>query len=300
VAAAARGASASKRLTFLAVAYIGASTSMLYVRRAQHYGYLYVTGDGAPLHSLRYHFLGMCAVFLLCLMVLDHFVTAGRIRRSTVWVGVLIVLLLYSPSFPNMHWRSDQSWPPIAHLLRHRIDPATDAGWSPAYPRPAGGEKGTETPAALPAIIRILPPTWAMQLLLPPGTPQGYQFPEGPRLLGVDSQVADGQVQIDLFWQTAGGEGYTAFVHLLDQAGSRLGGADVLLEPPQEPLLVLPAAQSHLPHLVWSTRHIFALPAELAAGRYDVAVGLYSLPQGQLTPGSAVILDEQVEIDVHE
>ena len=126
-----------------------------------------------------------------------------------------------------------------------------------------------------------------MVLYLPPGSPQGYLFPEGLRLLSVDSHVAGDQVQVDLDWQTPGTQDYTAYVHLLDKQGTRINGADVKLEPP---------AGAHKPDDIWSTHHVFALPPGLEDGSYDVAIGLYTLQQDQVVPGSAVIVRNQVHI----
>ncbi len=305
VASAVKGTSSSdKRLMYLAMAYIAAGTAALYARRAPFYGYLFSSNDGVPLHSVRYHFLGMCAIFLLCLMVLDHFVSEGRLRRRWIWTGALIVLLLYSPNFAVAHWPNDPSWPKVAHLLLHRIDPAAPGAvaWSAAYPLPTDAEANNGEPAVLPLSVRIMPPHWAMTLYLPPGTPQGYLFPEGPRLLSIDNQIAGDQVQIDLSWQAHGVEGYTAYVHLLDKQGMRLAGADVRLDLPSDsqryrPLE--PALQIYEPALVSSTQHVFSLPVGLEAGIYDVAIGLYTNDQGQVKPGSAVILRAQVEIGSH-
>ena len=127
-----------------------------------------------------------------------------------------------------------------------------------------------------------------MVLYLFPGSPQGYLFPEGLRLLSVDSHVAVDQVQVDLDWQTPDTQDYTAYVHLLDKQGTRINGADVKLEPP-------PGA--HKPEDILSTHHIFSLPPGLEGGSYDLAIGLYTLPQqGQVIPASAVIVRKQVQI----
>lgn len=293
-----RGAS-DKAATYLAVAYIAASTSALYILRSPFYGYLFASATTAPLHSMRYHFLGICAVLLLCLMVLDHLLAQRRISRSLIWVGLLIVFLLHSPNFRIAHWGADRSWPRTVHLLTHRIDAASpDAvAWSASYPQPASLAPGNGGDGVHPLRVPILPAGWTMVLLLPPGSPQGYLFPEGPRLLSVDSRVAGDELQIELFWQTPGDQEYTAFVHLLDEGGTRIGGADIRLEPPLVPQIdrSKPPAPA-TPETVWSTLHVVPLPPGLEPGSYDVAVGLYKLAQEQLLPGSTVIVRDQLHI----
>lgn len=281
------------RNTYLALAYIIASSALLYIRRSPAYHYPFATGEGATLLALRYYFLGICAILLLSMVVVDSLVTQQRIALSTAWIGVLILVLLYSPDFALWRWWNP-NWPHTVHLLNHIVDPhAQDAvTWSPQYPQPASSAE----PAAT-AVVQLRIPTspegWSMVLELGPNQPHGYLFPEGPRLLSVESQVHGDELEVDLDWQTetAGRKDtlqrYTAYVHLLNKEGARIDGADVTLEPPQD---------SREPDEVWTTHHVIALPKGLGAGSYDLAIGLYTLHEGDITPGSAVIVRNQVHI----
>ena len=277
-----------RRWLYFALAYIAISTAALYLRRAPVYHYPFASSVGAPLDSLRYFFLGICAVYLLYLMILDHFVAEQRITGSLIWIVVLIVVLLDSPNFALWRWW-DPDWPHAVHLLDHVIDPAAPdtIAWSSSYPPPSNLTPGEEASAALPLRIPIAPEGWTMVLYLPPGGPQGYLFPEGLRLLSVNSHIVGDQVQVELDWQTPDSQDYTAYVHLLDRQGTRINGADVKLEPP-------PGA--HKPDDIWSTNHVFTLPLGLENGSYDVAIGLYTFQQDQVAPGSAVIVRNQVHI----
>ena len=130
-----------------------------------------------------------------------------------------------------------------------------------------------------------------MVLNLQSSQPQGYAFPEGPRLLSVDSRVHREEIEIILDWQTGTQTGtvpaYTVYVHLLDKNGTRIDGADVKLEPPPS------TGESDE---VWATHHIIARPEGLDDGGYDLGIGLYTQDHGNLIPGSAVIVRNQVQI----
>ncbi len=193
----------SRRWIVLALVYIIVSTTALYLRRAPVYHYPFASSDVAPLDSLRYFFLGISTVYLLCLMALDHFVTEQRVAASLIWIAVLIVLLLDSPDFALWNWR-DSGWSHTAHLLDHIIDPAAPGAvaWSSSYPPPSNPTPAQGDSAAVSLRVPISPEGWNMVLYLHPGSPQGYLFPEGLRLLSVDSHVAGDQVQVDLDWQT--------------------------------------------------------------------------------------------------
>ncbi len=278
----------SRRWIYLALAYIVVSTAALYLRRAPVYHYPFASSEVAPLDSLRYFFLGISGVYLLCLMVLDHFVTEQRITGSLIWIAVLIVLLLDSPNFVLWRWW-DPDWSHTVHLLNHIIDPAVPDAvtWSSSYPPPSKPTASHEASAAISLRIPISPQGWTMVLNLPSGSPHGYLFPERLRLFSVDSHMTGDQLQVDLDWQIPDPQDYTAYVHLLDKQGTRINGADVKLEPP---------FSAPKPDDIWSTHHVFALPPGLEDGGYDVAIGLYTLQQDQVLQGSAVILRNQVHL----
>lgn len=281
------------RSTYLALAYIIASSTLLYIRRSPAYHYPFAAEEGATILALRYYFLGICALLLLYVAAADGLITQQRMALSTAWIGILIVVLLYSPDFALWRWWNSD-WPHTVHLLNHVIDPNTPdtVTWSPQYPRPTPIAETAAGGTVLSLRLPISPEGWTMVLNLQPNQPQGYVFPEGPRLLSVDSQVHGDELEVDLDWQTKTAtltgsiRNYKAYVHLLDKNGARIDGADVPLEQPEV----------HEPDEVWTTHHVMALPEGSDAGSYDLAIGLYTLDGGNLIPGSAVIIRNQVHL----
>ncbi len=87
-------------------------------------------------------------------------------------------------------------------------------------------------------------------------------------------------VELKLLWQAINTpqQDYTVFVHLLDEAGNLVAGYD------SQPV------QGQYPTTIWSTNeqipdsHHLTLPANIIAGQYRLAVGLYHQPTGQRLP----------------
>lgn len=279
----------NKRDTYISLVYIGVCTAAVYVEPSPIYQYPFANKPTeVPLDSIRYFFLAIVAVYLLTLIVLDRAIALRKLTAGTMWVGMLILLLLYSPTFALPRW-PDPDWSRYVHLLENIIDPSARGFVTQPTQDPPSTGKASSSDGQEPLHLRIpiSPEGWNMVLDLPAGNPQGYVFAEGPRLLGISSQVAGDELQIDVFWQTPGALDYTAYVHLLDGEGQRMTGTDVALGP---------QAAVHKPDEVWTTQHSMALPATLSNGSYDIAIGLYLLQQDQLIPGSAVIMRDQVQI----
>ena len=121
-----------------------------------------------------------------------------------------------------------------------------------------------------------------------PQHPVSYRLGEAVRLTGYDlpEHVSPGDVlPLTLYWQASGhtDRPYTVFVHVVDEHGRMAAQAD------SQP------AEGSYPTDLWGVDeaitdpHALSLPAELTAGSYQVAVGLYSLE----TQGRLPVLDGQ-------
>jgi hypothetical protein len=96
-----------------------------------------------------------------------------------------------------------------------------------------------------------------------------------------DTTIARGQsLGLDLFWRgdRALRDAYTVFVHLTDASGQVLADADS------------PPSQGLYPTTRWSPgetvrdRHILKIPADLAPGEYQIAIGMYLPATGARLP----------------
>ncbi len=98
-------------------------------------------------------------------------------------------------------------------------------------------------------------------------------FEQGITLLGIDGVegTPGDTIPLTLYWQATStpDSEYTIFVHLLNQAGERIAGADA------------PPAANFYPTSMWRSgdliddMHLLALPDDLAPGVYKINVGLY-------------------------
>jgi hypothetical protein len=295
-------ANRSKRAVCVALLYAGVSTAVLYVDRAPLYNYSFVTTpEGVPFTALRYFFLAIAAVLLIVLITIDRWVAQKQISLGVVGLGVAVVLLHYSPSYPAAAWWNP-NWPQYAWLLNNVIDRHAPGGvgWSAQYPESAGALAVNDEQGPVSLRIPIAPQGWDMVLNLQPQQAQGYVFPEGLRLLGVNSEQQGANLVITVYWQMAPAEQdvavqaeepsageATAYVHLLNDDGERITGTDVRVASSQANLWG---------DAVWSTQHLLELPEQTAPGPHDVAVGVYWLAEEEVIPGSAVILRDVVEI----
>jgi hypothetical protein len=96
------------------------------------------------------------------------------------------------------------------------------------------------------------------------------------RLLGYDLQVARGQADLKLYWQTREhiAADYKVFVHVLDEKGNLAAQVDRL------------PADGKYPTRIWEKDEkivdVYALPIKnLAVGRYKIVVGMYAPETGE-------------------
>ena len=98
----------------------------------------------------------------------------------------------------------------------------------------------------------------------------GISFEEGISLSGYDLVPGD-PIRLTLHWKAdrRPSQDYTVFVHLLDENGDWLAGADA------------PPVNGFYPTALWQAddrvddRHLLTVPPDLPPGRYSVLVGLY-------------------------
>jgi hypothetical protein len=117
-----------------------------------------------------------------------------------------------------------------------------------------------------------------------PATALDVAFARGITLAGYDlvpQPVAPGNpAHLTLYWQAGDSpsQDYTVFVHLLDGESQRVAGADA------------PPVAGFYPTSLWQAgdwvddRHLLPVPADLAPGRYTIAVGLYDPVSGTRLP----------------
>jgi len=79
------------------------------------------------------------------------------------------------------------------------------------------------------------------------------------------------EMTVTLYWTASGpvAESYTIFAHLLTTSFKMHGGADLDPRPPTEEWVAGETVE---------TVHTFTVPADAPAGRYQIEIGLYTLP----------------------
>jgi hypothetical protein len=110
--------------------------------------------------------------------------------------------------------------------------------------------------------------------------PTEVEFGERIMLLGYDREMLAGELQLTFYWQAERSldQNWTVFVHLLDEGGTLRSQHDGQ-----------PRA-GHYPTSVWDPGevvddpHRLMLPTDLADGKYQVIVGLYSVESGERLP----------------
>lgn len=141
--------------------------------------------------------------------------------------------------------------------------------------------------------LPIAPDGWYMTLFVPNQWRGVVDFPEGLRLLDYSVACNKADLLVDLFWlgdsktSYADKHYYTAYVHVLNQAGERVSGYDVLLKPEDE---------YRLPETVLRSRHPIPLPEGLSEGTYYLAIGLYNLTDSELVPGNSIVLGDEITL----
>ena len=111
-----------------------------------------------------------------------------------------------------------------------------------------------------------------------------YSFGAAIRLVGYDlltpELVPGERLQLILYWQALAklGRDYTVFVHLVDQAGQIVAQWDAMPRENTFPTTAWPVGE-----IVDDPRQV-PLPADLAAGTYQIALGLYYVPTVERLP----------------
>ena len=135
--------------------------------------------------------------------------------------------------------------------------------------------------------------TWPYLNTADPQTSQTAHFGDGLKLAGYDLHVED-PLETVLYWQSAAlvDEDYDVFVHLRDKAGNIAAQSD------RQPLAGL------APTSLWQKGDIIRdpillpLPADLAAGEYDLLLGVYLRETGErLSLSGAPALDNALLLE---
>jgi hypothetical protein len=115
---------------------------------------------------------------------------------------------------------------------------------------------------------------WLLADPLPPDVSAqtaGHRFGETVELAAYQVETGEGQLDVDLYWRvtTPTTSHATVFVHLLDSAGNIIAQHD---GQPVNNSYPLPNWQ---PGMIIADRHLLPLAADVPAGPYQLAVGLY-------------------------
>jgi hypothetical protein len=137
-------------------------------------------------------------------------------------------------------------------------------------------------------------------------SPLDYRFGSEIELVGYElatPQVRSGHpLTVTLYWSALAqpGRDYTVFTHVLDSAGQVAVGWDNM------PCLDACPTTEWRPGRLVDDRHLIPLPADLPAGKYLIALGLYSLetgerlpvlgPEGQQMPNATVRLERGIQV----
>jgi len=156
---------------------------------------------------------------------------------------------------PLCRWEVSSPAPDAAPALRNRWAPLGRFARQGRYLVPAASEP---TPAVEPV-----------------------SFADGIQLTGYRFQVSDGSLSVVLQWQPAQpvGRAYTVFVHLVAADGRRAAQSDA-----QPSWVVSWPTDRWVPGQPVLDGHRMALPPDLAAGAYQVRVGLYDWQTSQRLP----------------
>jgi 4-amino-4-deoxy-L-arabinose transferase-like glycosyltransferase len=208
--------------------------------------------------------------------------------------------------------RIDDRSPLAARLYVGFIDPTTEA--SGAYlPLPAFAATGEEiTPFVGAVVVEPLTMPQAGAAAIADGSEFGNVIRLKSAETVLDGVAADGSavdgaahaLDVNLLWEAIGtpATDYTLFVHVLDDAGNRVGGFDQAPAGDRFPTHLWRAGD----HVVSRARIAFAEP--LAPGEYGVWVGLYEsasagvlrLPitkSGRFAPGDGQVQVETITVE---
>ena len=192
--------------------------------------------------------------------------SVGQVDRYPAWGMV-----------PTSRWDAGTIWADRYHV---RVRTDAEAPTQLHLHVALLGEKGEELPAfsldgtEIPFLLVGEPARLAGGLPQPVQTPLNIPFADGISLLGysMGEAKAGEALSLTLHWQATAtpSQDYTVFVHLLNEDGEQLRGADS------------PPLNNDFPTTLWRTgdrvddERRLELPAQLSAGNYQIAVGLYN------------------------
>jgi hypothetical protein len=289
-----------KKSTSLWLIYVMVVAATFYLKRAAFFKFMFAYSlEGMDRLAARYFCISSVTFILLLFIQASEWIERKQTPlRWGVCISVYLLIVIGYSLALRMHPWGEAPWQPYAQLLTTIQASQKQPERNTLKPIANGNPTQTLVPAQTVVLhIPIAPEGWTMSLALPP-TPACYTFPEGPTLLSINYRVKLGFLYIDLDWQgetqVAPGvnQFYTAYVHLLDQQHSRLAGTDVLLAQA--------TAKADKPATPFQSHHVIELPVNLAAGRYDLAVGLYHFEHDQLVPGHGVIAEQRIVIPSYE
>ncbi|MFQ5611556.1 MAG: ArnT family glycosyltransferase [Anaerolineae bacterium] len=121
-------------------------------------------------------------------------------------------------------------------------------------------------------------------------TPLSFVVAGQLKLVGIERRVEGDSLAVDLAWQAWPGASndYTVFIQLLDEAGQRVTGVDVL---PGRGFTTLDRKE------VMVTSYRVPLPDEMEPGSYTMLVGLYYFAGEELVNVGAVTLEEPLILE---
>jgi hypothetical protein len=133
-----------------------------------------------------------------------------------------------------------------------------------------------------------------------------YRLGPTIRLMGYDlpvTHVVPGEtLELDLYWRAVAKPplDYTVFVHVLDESGQNVAGRDTMPRDDTFPTSGWPVGEAI------DDLHRVPLPADLPAGVYRLALGMYRLqtgerlpvtgPDGLGVPEAWIVLDRSIEV----
>ncbi|MFN8491948.1 MAG: hypothetical protein U0350_30385 [Caldilineaceae bacterium] len=306
-----------KVIIILMLLYLLCAATALYGLRAIDYGFIFMSNVGSLPHmSARYFLIGSMALYLIVGIGADKIFTNGRSLVTLAYgVGYVALIVLYSLSFRLPSWENPE-WPKYVALMTYLQAEKTATIAYPLKPlltieRPViererlGGSplanriflpiiaalNQPQLRAILAINIPITPFGWWMTLLVPKDSARVYSFPEGITLIGLDQHYQAHTLTVDLFWQgnpvaiLGANTHYTAYVHLVDKNGTRLAGADVLLDEK-------PTESAHSTPFL--SHHNIPLARDTAPGPYNLVIGLYHFDKDRLVNGNSAMVENAV------
>lgn len=302
-----------KRAMGLFLLYLAIATASLYLIRAELYGFPYANADSRlPYGGGRYFFVAATLILIGVAVQVERLIAANP-RFTWIAAGATILVVLVNlgafrmAAWPNADWAIWSDF--ISRLSTAQsaeMTPAAavdDSALLPLFEEantryPVGDNQLSSTPRpshhrdTYVVRVPIAPSGWYATLYVPNRWHGVADFPEGLRLLDYSVKTEGANLLVDLFWigetRPAPSEEsfFTAYVHLIDAAGERVAGYDVLLERGDD---------NSFPEDVLRSHHVLEPPQSPAGGPLSLSVGLYQLTDSGLIPGASVVLTDTVE-----